>query len=354
MTLATRSSVVELASGVDAFYFTGSCVLPSALLEDLEYAKAEARDTRTPSRLSLGDHEFVVAGGGMNRYSYKLSHPHGVIAFTSSRSLPPVSVQPLASFIHGVGIVNAIRWFIDLLELVVGSVSWKASRVDLFMDSHGWDLNAEDRGRFVGRATDRITYENADDFTGLRIGSGKTVKARIYDKTIESQAKGADWWTTKWGAGYRPGERVLRVEFEVGRELIRQFKLNSPDEVLQELPRMWAYLTDSWLTFREETSDQTRSRWPLSAEWQRVQSATLRGDAIGLDRVYKSERAASMRQLLPGLQGYVASAGAILGASTLDETVARVGRTLALEEQRTGISFAARLSAKRAELGFAP
>lgn len=353
MTLATQPPVVELASGVDAFYLTGSCVLPPLLLADLEFAKAEAREGGSPSRLSFGEHDFSVAGGGMGRYAFKLTHPHGFLAFTSSRSLPPVSIQPRASFIHAVGVGDAVAWFTALVELVVGAVDWKASRVDLFMDSHGWDLGAEDRGRFVGRAVDRITYENADDFTGLRIGSGKTVKARIYDKTIESQATGADWWITKWGDGYRPGERVLRVEFEVGRGLIRQFKLNSPEEVLQELPRMWAYLTDSWLTFRDETEDRTRSRWPVAAEWQSIQSAALRGDALGLERVYRSERAASIRQLLPQLQGYVASAGAILGASTLDETVARVGRILTLEEQRTGIPFTGRISAKRAELGFA-
>lgn len=353
MRLGHATQVVELASGVDAFYFTGTCVLPPLLLADLEFAKAEARESRIPSRFPLGDHEFLVGGGGQNRYPFKLAHPHGDILLTSSKSLPPVFIQPRASFIHSVGVAESIEWFVELVELVAGDVTWKANRVDLFVDSHGWNLKAEDRSRFVGRATDRITYENSDDFTGLRIGSGKTVKARIYDKTLESRAKGVDWWPAKWGERYRPGERVLRVEFEVGRVLIRQVGLSTPHEVLHELPRIWAYLTDSWLTFRDESSDQTRSRWPVSPEWRTVQSAALRGDALGIDRVYQSERASSIRQLLPYLQGYVASAGAVLGTTTLDDTVARVGRLLAVEESRTGIPFAGRLIAKRAELGFA-
>lgn len=36
MRLERATQVVELASGVDAFYFTGACVLPPLLLEDLE------------------------------------------------------------------------------------------------------------------------------------------------------------------------------------------------------------------------------------------------------------------------------------------------------------------------------
>jgi hypothetical protein len=354
MTLATRAPVVELASGVDALYLTGSCVLPVPLLEDLAKARSLARESRIPTELSFGDTTFLVAGGGVNRYAYRLDHPHGMIAFTQSAALPPISVQPRAAFIHSVGVTEAIEWFASVLELVVGLVTWKASRVDLFMDSHGWDLDAEDRGRFVCRGTQRVTYEDDDDLTGLRFGTGKPVMARIYDKTVESELKGTDWWPAKWGESYRPGERVLRVEFQVGRELIRQVGLSSPDEVLRELPRIWAYLTDEWLTFREASADSTRSRWPLAPEWASVQQAALRGDALGLERVYGGERAGSIRRLLPALQGYVSSAGALLGAKTLDEALSRVGRVLLAEEERTGILFSGRLEAKRALLGFAP
>lgn len=352
MTLAS-ASIVELASGVDAFYLTGLCALPLTLLDDLDAARVLARETRTPTPLAFGENEFLVAGGGVNRYAYRLDHPHGMIAFTSSRSLPPVSVQPRAAFIHAVGAAEAVDWFTSLLELVLGTVSWKASRVDLFMDSHGWDLGAEDRGRFVCRGTQRVTYEDSDDLTGLRFGAGKPVMARIYDKTLESQLKGTDWWPAKWGAAYRPGERVLRVEFQVGRELIRQVGLSGPDDVLQELPRIWAYLTEEWLTYRQESSDATRSRWPLAHEWTNVQSAGLRGDALGIDRVYGGERAGSIRKLLPQLQGYLSSAGALLGAASLSETLSRVERLLTAEEERTGILFSGRLGGKRAELGFA-
>jgi len=347
--------LTELASGVDSFYLSGACVLPELFVEDLTAARTEARDSSCGIPIDLGGDVFTVGGGGFQRYGFRLDHPNGVVGVSTSSSLPALRVQPRATFIHGVGVEAAVAWFRDVFELVIGAVSWRASRVDLFMDSHGWDLAAEHRSHFVCRSQQRVTYENEAELTGFRFGAGSkaAVSARIYDKTIESRAKGSDWWPSKWGESYVPGERVLRVEFQVGRELIRQVGLSSPDDVLNELPRLWAYLTDEWLTYRVPSGDGTRSRWPLAPEWEQIQAASLRAEAIGLERVYAGESAGSMRRLLPALRGYLAAAGVHVGASSLDETLHRVGRVLANDEDQSGIAFISRLREKRIELGFA-
>lgn len=71
-------------------------------------------------------------------------------------------MQPNASFIHAVGIWPALKWFMQHSEELVGPLAWKASRVDLFMDSHGWDISSEDRSRFVCRSRQRVTFEDED------------------------------------------------------------------------------------------------------------------------------------------------------------------------------------------------
>jgi hypothetical protein len=350
------NELIELASGVDSFYVSGSCALPSALIEDLTAHRNEARESGSPVPIAFGSEVFQVNPRGLLRYGFRLDHSHGVVGVTTSSSLPALRVQPRAGFIHGVGVEAALAWFAEILEMVVGGpVAWAASRVDLFHDSHGWSLTADDRHRFVCRAKQLVTYEGEIGLTGFRFGAGSSadVAARIYDKTEESRAKGSDWWPRKWGAAYRPGERVIRVEFQVGRGLIRQIGLHSPEDVLADLPRLWAYLSDHWLSFRLETNDETRSRWPVAPEWRSVQAATLRGDALGLDRVYAGQRAGSLRQLLPSLRGYMASAGALVGASSLEETLSRVGRALAADEERSGIAFASRVAEKRLELRIA-
>jgi hypothetical protein len=354
MGLDQSRGLVELASGVDAFYLSGAAPLPPALVEDLTLAREEARETRTDALLALGSEDFRVSGGGLQRYGFRLDHPRGVIAFTTSAALPAVRVQPRASFLHAVGVREGLAWFTELVEAALGPVVWKASRVDLFMDSHGWDLAAEERERFVCRAGQRVTYEDEDSLTGLRFGSSKSgaVMARIYDKTEEVRIKGTDWWPAKWGELYCPGERVLRVEFQVGRDLMRQISVSSPEEVLDRLPSLWGYLTDDWLTFRDATQGQ-RSRWPVATEWAAIQQATLRGDALGLERVYAGEVTGSIRRLLPALRGYLSSAGALLVAESLEETLHRVGRLISADAEKSGVSFASRIVAKRIALGLA-
>lgn len=354
MRLAT-DRLTELASGVDAFYLSGVAALPELLVNDLTAARDEAREARVGIAFPMGEAIFQFQSGGLQRYAFRLEHPHGVIGLTASRSLPAVRVQPRASFIHAVGVKESLAWFTGLLETALGHVAWKASRVDLFMDSHGWDLAAQDRGRFVCRAGQLVTYEAQDALTGLRFGAGKSgaVMARIYDKTEEMRLKGTDWWPAKWGERYIPGERVLRVEFQVSRPLMREMGVSTPAQVLGQLPGIWGYLTDDWLTFRDVTDDATRSRWPVADEWRDVRNATLRDDALGLERVHAGEVAGSLRRILPGMRGYIASAGALLGARSLEETVGRVGRLLAEDEDRSGITFTSRLRDKRLSLGLA-
>lgn len=348
MRLDESPQLTELASGVDSLYLSGRGVLPDLLVTDLKDARAHAVDERCAVPFAIGATTFGVAGYGVNRYPFRLEHPHGMIALTTSSSLPTVMVQPRASFIHAVGAWAAGAWFRDVVELLLGTVAWQVSRLDLFMDSHGWALGSEDRGRFVNRAEHVVIHEADDQMETLAFGiRGAAIKARIYDKTIESRASGSDWWPLVWGEAYRPGERVLRVEFEVRRAALKQTQINSPEDARERTPQLWAHLTEKWLSYRTPTADETRSRWPVAPEWRQIQQASLRGDAVGLERVTAGATSGSIRKLLPQLRGYVASAGALMGAETLDEAMHRVGRILALDEQESGHPFSHRLASKR-------
>ncbi|MGB8649931.1 MAG: hypothetical protein WCD35_04635 [Mycobacteriales bacterium] len=351
-----RDPLRELASGVDSFYLSGRAALPQQLVDDLGAARELARESRVPVTLGLGECvDFRVQAGGFHRHTFRLDHPHGIVGVSASSHVPTFYVQIHAAFIHGVGVCEAIGWFTDLLEGLVGTVDWKTSRVDLFMDSQGWGLEAGDGPRFVCRPKQRITYEEDDVLTGFRLGSGKSgsALARIYDKTAESRLKGTDWWPLKWGEGFVPDERVLRVEFQVGRQVLNQVGVGNPADCLAKAPALWAYLTDSWLSYRVPTADLTRSRWPISPEWECVQAAALRGEALGLERVYAAQKAGSVRRLLPYVRGYLSSVGAHLATESLDDTLRRLGRLLAEDEEHTGVPFVARLQDKRAKLGLA-
>lgn len=226
------------------------------------------------------------------------------------------------------------------------------NRVDLFADWQGWTLALDDAHRFVCRAEARRTYEVGGTLTGFEFGSRKTktLLARLYDKTADVAAKDTGWWHEVWGERYVHGLPVHRLEFEFGRQGLVEFDLNTPDQVLDAAGDLWAYATGEWLTYRSPTSDQTRSRWPLALEWLQVRAATLRHQAVGLERLRLARRSTSIEKLLPGLTGYLASLGALIGTEGIDDTLRAIGHHLHTYEIVSQTAFADRVARRRSGL----
>ena len=198
----------------------------------------------------------------------------------------------------------------------------------------------------------RRTYEVGGTLTGFEFGSRKTktLLARLYDKTADVAAKDTGWWHEVWSERYIPGLPVHRLEFEFGRQSLVEFDLNTPDQVLGAAGDLWAYATGEWLTYRSPTGDQTCSRWPLAPEWQQVQAATLGHRAVGLERLRLARRSTSIEKLLPGLTGYLASLGALIGTEGIDDTLGAIGHHLHTYEIVSHTQFADRVARRRSEL----
>ncbi|MEI2815390.1 MAG: hypothetical protein V9E99_02865 [Microthrixaceae bacterium] len=187
--------------------------------------------------------------------------------------------------------------------------------------------------------------------TGVEFGqrSTKTVCARIYDKTLQIEQKGLDWWPMIWGERFDRSKQVLRVEFEVGRQGLKEFGIDSPQDGLEMAPEMWASVTESWLSYRSPSTDQTRSRWPVAPEWVSVQHASLRGGVVGIDRVRAARRKGELQRLVPALVGYMAGVGALCGAPDLASTLGAVRHLAEQDERQRGVMFADRIAERAAE-----
>ena len=347
--VADSEKLVELASGIDALYLSGRCELATDLVRSLEAGRESAAGTEGVP-FSLGGEEFRLAGYAFGKHRYRLEHVNGLLGLTVSRALPTVRVQPRAELLHSVGPVAALAWFDRVIRWECDDVYWSVSRVDLFSDWQGWTLTPDDRGRFVCRATRRDTHEDGERLTGFEFGrrKGKTVCARIYDKTLQVEQKGLDWWPQVWGSGFDPERQVVRVEFELGRVALRDFDLDAPADVLDAAGSLWASLSTDWLTHRDRGADRTRSRWAISEEWRSIQHPTMRSDAIGLDRMAAGRRRGSLRKLMPGLNGYLASFAAHVGTDDIADTLAVLPPHLRDYQVLSRRSFSERVAEKRA------
>lgn len=352
--------VAEVASGVDALYLSGATECSPVLLAQLAEARTAAQAEGESIEFDLGGSEtrFHVAPVSFGKYQFRLDHPFGVVGITPSKSLPAIRIQPRAEYLHAVGPEVAAAWF--MLEVSDGfggldAVAWDVCRLDLFCDIQGWDVAAADRAAFVGRAADTAQHRKYDELTGLNFGKrGGRVFARIYDKTVEASRKASlGIWQDRWeqSGGYVSGAPVWRVEFEMDRSMVRQLVPGTPDDVLAGRGGIWGYLADKWLTYRKVTEDSNRSRWPISGEWRVVQGASMRGEALGLERVQERVLTHKLSTLAAPLRGYAASVGALMDSPTLADAVRACESQIERLCRRDGKSFEDLMWAKRVEWG---
>jgi len=341
----------ELASGIDALYLSGRTAVAEAFLDELEARKCDAQEINGPMTVIVGGEEFGLLPYALNRYRFRLSHPFGEIGITRSEHLPQIHVEPRAEFLHGLGAAEGAQWFMEVLESEFGSIEWTVNRLDLFMDVQGWELDGDDRRNFVTQARARMLREEDDGFSGLQHGTRKagTIHCRIYDKLRQIKAKGNDYWFGVWGDTFDPHNSVLRIEFEFARGGLRDFEVDSPADALAKAGALWAAVTGDWLTHRTPTGDGTRSRWPLSPEWEFVQKASVCGGAIGLDRVRAGKRAGSIRRKVPVFVGYLVDLATEFDATSLDGALGIARALVEEDESRRDVQFAHRLEIARAE-----
>ncbi len=326
--------LVELASGIDALYLSGRGTLPVELLARLAEARLVAEATRKAQPFSMGGYDWQLQPFGLLKYRYRLEHEAAVVGITPSSHFPPVWVQARAEALHSVGAESVVSWVRGWLANEGAYVVLAVSRLDLHSDWQGWDVCGDDRQRFVCRARALATYEDDGDLTGFSFGNRKTgsMVARIYDKTREIEGKGNDWWFPLWGDRYDPTRPVTRVEFEFEREALREMELSDPEAVFGAVGELWAYATQSWLTYRDRGGHSDRSRWPISPAWTAIQESSLALGSLPRARIDAAGTGGGLRLLMPLLNGCVASFASWLGVFTIAEACDRLPSYLASYE----------------------
>ena len=343
----------ELASGVDALYLSGRAALPVDFLANLDALRLIADQQEGSVEIVFGGLVMQLQPRKWGLYRYCIDDSYARIGFSPKGKIPAIRVQPRAEFLHGAGVEFVVEWTRSLLESVCGPVLLQVSRLDLFADFQGLSVSGDGRHEFVCRADVRHLFEHGEAFNGLQFGSRSsgTIFARIYDKTIESAKTGSAYWLDVWGERFDPELHVTRVEFELHREVLRQFGIATPEEVLGVTGSLWHYLTHDWLTHRDPAADETKSRWPISDQWRAVQRAGMSERAVGIARAYGAKQSGVLENLMPSLVGQLANFGALTNCDSSIDLIPTLERHLQDYSRSSGRAMASRIAEKRQKHG---
>lgn len=219
--------------------------------------------------------EATVRASNKRNYRYMIQLPDMVIWIANtvkSDAYPNVYISPSAQSLwltSPSGVIEAIACLIGELG---GSIN-KAivSRVDLACDfalPESLELDAV-RHAIVSRARKRNQHMDMDALETFYVAArGAPLQARIYDKRKKMLADPSGGYMVAIWDGIAP---AWRVEFQIKRAWLRNFEINTFEDLKAKLAGMWTYLTGEWLTLRTPGPGHT-SRRPLWLWWEALQA----------------------------------------------------------------------------------
>lgn len=314
----------SLDVGVNVFWGSGW----EETCSTLEAKKQEAAGTKGVlwDGIEVGD-VLVLPSGKPPRYRFHLQTGFGHcfvgVATAPSRRTPNVYVSFSARTLWLNGIENSLVQVRDLVRMLGGRVDgMKPSRADLcadFLIPGGLSLDFL-RSHLVGGAFKSHHYENNGKLETYYAGnSGSPIQMRIYDKALEVATKGDKPWLPKiWGLN--EPQDVWRIEYQLRRDVLKQFHVNAVSTLILYLAGLWKYLT-GWISLRLP-DDSNTTRRTLHPLWEEViNAAGSFGEFMAVNRSAHSEIRAPVQWYVQHMAGCLVSYAARRRMPTFEEAM---------------------------------
>jgi hypothetical protein len=319
--LYTEERVRVLSSGFDKVNLTLDLTWESDGFFKLlvaEKAEAQAQDQARPLVI-CGDEGcewiFNVQPYGVQGYEWLLRSGDVVLLignWLEPHSRPSMIVEISSEMLWRVGAERAVDMVLVLVESLGARIEKVRARrldacADVLLPQHLW--TAELFQHAVARARHKALYDDGELLSGWQIGRGAIV-GRLYDKPHELVKSGKGWMFDVWGLREVPlGWRIIRVEFQLRREALKDLGIDSMQDGLKLQANLWAYCTEEWLKFQTRPGTHHTQRQTLP--WWRVVQEGFRGAQPGEPLVRAKAVSVIRRQLMLQALGSMRSMAAL-------------------------------------------
>lgn len=350
--LSNRRCVVS--SGVDTLILNLVGTLPQYFLEGVVSLRDEAleQDSPVPLGLTFDSQPLFVLSHGRKGWQ-AVAHNEAVDIEFSTGGISKVQarIRLSSAYLHEHELVEGFdaaqawafaTWGDDALLQV--------SEVHLYKDVAGVTPSEFHDGVWVKRSRHVKTVSNADYLETVMYGERSSpLHCSIYDKTREIRKSGKLAFADRWRqSGWDSQATVTRVEMRFSRALLREAKVGTIYELLDQLEALWLYATQEFMRQVDAASgasDDVRQRAPVTALWQVVQAPLeSSSQSAVLMRVRKRER--DSEKLVRQLSGCAISVAAIDRVPDLDALLSRMRSGLLQALSYKGLSFAGAVQAR--------
>ena len=225
------------------------------------------------------------------------------------------------------GIETALSWVTeDLKAIGGGSVQYvKVSRVDLCADfwvPGGLSYEFLQSHKVTSHVKkNNIALDNDNMETYYVANKMSPIQLRMYNKGVEVRQKGGVklWFQELWKR--ESTEDIWRIEFQVRRPALKQFGINSLDDLKEKKAGLWHYLTSKWFSLRLPDNAKAE-RKTIHPFWCAVQEC-FKQDAPDneIKRAYVSAGIISPEWHLSHIDGCLSSFAALLGITNRDNAL---------------------------------
>lgn len=225
-------------------------------------------------------------------------------------------------------VYRKVKKWLGLFDIKILSNS--VSRADICADMIGYsiqdrEIRMYDEDYFIAKARSTSEFRENRKITGVSVGRGDLM-LRIYDKMLEinkpHNTHKKDFFLDLWSSQNPDIEitEVTRVEYQLRRPVLKEFMdVGDLEEFLENLPKIWVYLTSSWFRHTEKVVDRknrNQDKMKCSDFWKKVQSMSY--EKITASRAKKITIHKSMKMLKAQLRGILITLCAGLGHDKKD------------------------------------
>ncbi len=274
--------------------------------EHLAFEKESLRHNKNPEPkvITLGGTDFLLHPYGTSGgYPFVIENKDFLIRFGQYNS-PSFFVKYQCQALWQKGPLALHEEFMNWADAVglVAHHEEALSRVDFAFDYQieTIDFNEDD---FVSLARKDSRYRKDRVTQTFQYGKSDVV-LRVYDKVAEiTEQSHKDWFYTLW----ETDTNVWRIEWQCRKPILKRFGLVTIKDLIEGQGDVLRYLATEHDTLRVPSSDTNRSRWPLHALWQDLQTHINDIEGVGVYRTLddKAILAENKERIAISIYGYM-------------------------------------------------